>query len=183
MANVRVTRSLSQNSAFGQKVLSNVATRTVKRLQPVMDDAVSRTNAIVKRELVTDRAPDRRRGGAHLYGSFRCVIEWNGKGFPIVLRMLSRAPGGAVNAQESGAKAHTMTGKRYVFPVAQRWAGGTPTASIPRATAYSRNKRGTPTVSTPKVDHPGNRPIRMMARGLEGAIQSAYGKAVTARRR
>lgn len=189
MANVRITRSISGNAAFGKQVENAVAEQTARRLLEVAADAERRTNDIVKAELVNDRSPDRRRHGAHLLGSFRCkVVLGPGGGFPMQLVMTSIAPGGAVNAQESGAKPHKIPGP-VVFPVAQRWGGkGAPAGHSPQAqrhaAAYGKNAAGNNrTVEAPFVMHPGNRPIGMMKRGLEAAVQAAYHQALVVRRR
>lgn len=186
MPSVRVTRSLTHSSAFGEAVKVAAAAQTARRLIEVAADAERRTNDIVSAELVTDRSGDRHRPGAHLLNSFRCKIIWDGRGFPIKLVMTSIAPSRAVNAQESGAGAHEIPGP-VVFPVAQRWGGkGAPQGHSPKAqrhaAAYGKNKAGSMTVKAPKVDHPGNRAVHMMKRGLEGAVRAAYHKAVNAGR-
>lgn len=187
MANVRITRSLSRSSAFGQQVLEQVAAVTARRLIQVAADAEKRTNDIVKDEFVNDRAPDRRRAGAHLLGSFRCRIIHNNNGFPIKLVMTSIAPGAKVNSLEGGAKPHVIPGP-VVFPVAERWAknkfgfGNVQPKANKFGAAYAKNAKGGKTVRAPAVRHPGVGAHHMMARGLEGAVQAAYHQAVVAQR-
>lgn len=181
MATVRVTRSLSQNSAFGREIANLTAKQTAKRFQQVADLAVQNANAIVSAELVNDRPPDRRKTGRHLLGSFVGKVIWNGSGFPVVVQLSSLAESGKVASIEKGAKPHDIVAKSgfLVFPVAQRFGPGKKGSSGKFSAAYAK---GT-TILTPAVRHPGNKAYAPMRRGLERAVQQVYHRSITLQKR
>lgn len=184
-AAARITRPLGPNSAFMKAARHKGAAETARRLNNVAKRAEQIFDEIVQSELVNDRAADRRKTGRHLLGSANAQVEWDGVEFPVVLSLGSLAESAKVNSLNHGSKAHTITGNPWlVFPVASRGApkGQGAGVRVARAAAYGRQRKGSPTVRTNSVNHPGTKAYYFIERALERAVEEAYQKSLRLRR-
>lgn len=183
-APVRVTRSLNSNSSFAQQVSAAAAKKAAKKMETVRKDAEAEIRKIITAEFVNDRPPERRKHGVHLLNSISVEMVWDGRNFPIHLVARSKAPKGAVAAQEFGSKPHVIfskSGKPLAFPSTKgaateigrggsvvRLENSTRPTSRGRAQAYG----GTGRLARPmRVMHPGTKPHHFLRRGLELAVK------------
>lgn len=179
-ARLKVTRSLTSNSAFGRQIEQLSARRIARALDSIGDDAVRRCDQIVSAELVNDRIPERRKPGRHLLGSFRYEVIWDGRSLPVSLKLYSLADPGKVNALERGADPHTITASNALWLTFPRTARSTWTGALgdikfsgigPTQRQQGYRGSGKSMTKIKSVEHPGNLPYSFMERALNAAMR------------
>lgn len=148
---IRITRTLTENSAFAASLMEAAAEVMEAELHVLGALAVERTNELVSEEL-NYGSPNsgKRKPGRHLEGSFDYRIE--GDEFPFVVEVYSKADPEKVEALEHGSPPHEIAAVRF------------PNLQFPHSQTGYR-------VRVPRVWHPGTQPGNFMRRGLNSAVE------------
>lgn len=182
---VHVTRSLSQNSAFGRQISQASSRKVAAQMETMRRSAEAEFDEIVGGAYANDRDPSRRRHGQHLLGSSSCEVIWDGSDFPVSLSISSSAPSAKVNSLNFGSAPHGIDGNPWlVFPAVAKGASNLSAARGRNRSAKTRagnsvgRGTGRRTVRTTHVDHPGTEPKYFMESALERVVERFYGQAV-----
>lgn len=178
---VTAARTVSLNSSFARELRAAGMIKVAEQAQAIAQDAVDETNKIVTKEYVVDRPPNRRKGGRHLLGSFRAQVIPAPPGGLVRIKMRSFGTNpDKVNALNDGSPPHVIPAP----PGGLRFPRGTPRGAVPSthrpsALRFRQGYGGPQILIKTKVDHPGTGAGRFMQRGLERAVQRAYGSKVS----
>jgi hypothetical protein len=182
MARVEVETHMGANSTFAKQLELKSAAIFAKRMQSVAEEVVTEVEKIIEDDFVTDRDPSRRKKGSKkLKGSIRSEVLWDGKSFPITIRVWSLANSKKVGALEQGSPQHYIplspksgaTPNDFIYFPRTRDAFGIPLSGSPGVygkMGKAGGGRAGQVVKMTQTWHSGNNAFRFMRRGVDRVV-------------